>query len=267
MSRLTERKGLRATNPILDLLNRRCSTRAYSDEPVTSDEREAVLHAAMRAPTAGNLMLYSIIEVEDQALKDRLAITCDDQPFIARAPWVLVFVADYQKWLDLFAHSHAYEMEGVERREQLGAGDLLLACSDALIAAQNAVVAAESLGIGSCYIGDVLENGEEHARLLDLPAGTLPIAMLCFGRPKSPRAPVSRQEKYVVMRDRYQRLDDEQLAEVATVLEQQHAPHGLKPGISSYPQDVYRRKFVAGFTKELNRSAGWWIDRWCRGES
>ena len=57
----------------------------------------------MRAPTAGNLMLYSIIEIEDQALKDRLAVTCDDQPFIAKAPWVLVFVADFQKWMDLFA--------------------------------------------------------------------------------------------------------------------------------------------------------------------
>jgi nitroreductase len=58
----------------------------------------------MRAPTAGNLMLYSIIEVEDQALKERLALTCDNQPFIAKAPWVLIFVADYQKWIDLFEH-------------------------------------------------------------------------------------------------------------------------------------------------------------------
>ena len=41
------------------------------------------------------------------------------------------------------------------------AGDLLLALADTCIAAQNAVVAAESLGIGSCYIGDVIENAEQ----------------------------------------------------------------------------------------------------------
>jgi nitroreductase len=244
-------------------MNARCSTRAYSDEPITAEERAAVLHTAMRAPTGGNMMLYSIIEIEDQALKDRLAVTCDDQPFIAEAPWVLLFVADVRKWLDLFAYSHVDELTGVEHRDTLGAGDLLLACSDALIAAQNAVIAAESLGIGSCYIGDVLENGEEHARLLDLPPGTLPIAMLCFGRAKATRAPVSRQEKYVVMRDRYQRLTPAQLQDVSEALEHQHAPHGLRPEIVNYPQAVYERKFVSGFMREMNRSAQWWIDRWC----
>ena len=61
----------------------------------------------------------------------------------------------------------------------------MLACSDALIAAQNAVIAAESLGIGSCYIGDILEQAEDHAELLDLPPHTMPVAMLCFGRAKA----------------------------------------------------------------------------------
>jgi FMN reductase (NADPH) len=249
-------------NPTIDLMNARCSTRTYSDEPITAEEKEAVLHAAMRAPTAGNLMLYSIIEIEDQALKDRLALTCDDQPFIAKAPWVLLFVADYQKWMDLFAYGDAQAVEGVEHRDTLGPGDLLLACSDALIAAQNAVIAAESLGIGSCYIGDILENGEEHAQLLDLPAGTLPIAMLCFGRPKARREPVGRQEKYVLMRDRYHRLTPDELAEVAETLAREYAPHGLKPGVANYPQEIYRRKFVADFTKEMNRSVAWWVERW-----
>ena len=40
-----------------------------------------------------------------------------------------------------------------------------MAVEDALIAAQNSVVSAESLGIGSCYIGDVMENAEEMKEL------------------------------------------------------------------------------------------------------
>ena len=143
----------------------------------------------MRAPTAGNLMLYTIIEIEDQALKDRLAVTCDHQPFIARAPWVLLFVADFQKWMDLFAACGCDDLPGVPAGATPGLGDLLMACNDALIAAQNAVVAAESLGIGSCYIGDIMELGEEHAELLHLPRWTFPAAMLCFGRPKTRAAP------------------------------------------------------------------------------
>ena len=143
-------------NPTIEMMNARSSTRAYDPAPLSDAEKQAILHTTMRAPTAGNLMLYSIIEIEDQALKDRLAVTCDDQPFIAKAPWVLVFVADYQKWIDLFAISGVRDMPGVRHRAVPGFGDLLDACCDALIAAQNAVIAAESLGIGSCYIGDIL---------------------------------------------------------------------------------------------------------------
>ena len=139
----------------------------------------------MRAPTAGNLMLYSVLEIDDQVLKDRLAETCDDQPFIAKAPLVLVFVADLQKWMDRFAAAGVDDLEGVPHGVTPGLGDLMMACCDALIAAQNAVVAAESLGIGSCYIGDIIELGETHAELLGLPRYTFPVTMLCFGHPKA----------------------------------------------------------------------------------
>ena len=185
-------------NETIRLLDARCSTRAYDPAPLTGEEKRAVLHAAMRAPTAGNLMLYSIIEIEDQALKDRLAVTCDDQPFIARAPWVLLFVADFQKWMDLFAACGCDQLPGVPHGVTPGLGDLLMACNDALIAAQNAVVAAESLGIGSCYIGDIMELGETHAELLQLPRYTFPVAMLCFGRPKVTPRRTERYENHVV---------------------------------------------------------------------
>ena len=57
----------------------------------------------MRSPTAGNMMLYSIIEIEDQNTKEKLVKSCDNQPFIAKAPLVLLFLADYQRWMDYFA--------------------------------------------------------------------------------------------------------------------------------------------------------------------
>jgi nitroreductase len=249
-------------NETLALLDRRCSTRSYGPTPLTQEEKGRILHAAMRAPTAGNLMLYSIIEVEDQALKDRLAVSCDDQPFIARAPWVLVFVADYQKWMDLFAVCGVDGLAGVPPRPAPGVGDLLLACCDALVAAQNAVVAAESLGIGSCYIGDILERAEAHAELLGLPNYTLPIAMLCLGRPGGRRRLTPRYTEHLVHRDRYRRLEDGELREVARDLARLHRPRGLPKGVENYPQYVYRRKFAADFTLELNRSVERWIERW-----
>ena len=255
-----------ASRAVLKLLDARCSTRAYAPTPITDEERRAILHAAMRAPTAGNLMLYSIVEIEDQALKDRLVVTCDHQPFIARASWVLLFVADYQKWMDLFAAGDCDQLPGVPRGRTPGAGDLLLAVNDALIAAQNAVVAAESLGIGSCYIGDVMELGEEHAELLHLPRWTFPAALLCFGRPKSRPHRTGRYERFVVHRDAYRRLTPVELAEASADLDALHGERETREGVLGCVQDVYARKFTADFSVEMNRSVAWWIERWTNGE-
>lgn len=254
-------------NPTLDLIEARCSTRVFDATPITDEEKQAILHATMRAPTAGNLMMYTIVEVEDQGLKERLAVTCDDQPFIAKAPWVLVFVADAQKWIDLFAVSgvsapSASSGAGEGRPIVPGLGDLMMACSDALIAAQTAVIAAESLGIGSCYIGDILERFETHAELLGLPNHTLPVAMLCFGRPGSAHRTVGRHTDHVVHRDRYRRLSVQELLETSAQLEREFAPSGLKPGVDNYPRSIYQRKFAADYAVEMDRSVALWLERW-----
>ena len=141
-------------NAILSALSARKSVRVFTTDPVTPDERAAILNAAFQAPTAGNQQLYTILDITDPALKATLADLCDHQPFIAGAPLVLVFLADCRRWLN------AYHAAGITDARKPGAGDLMLAVADTCIAAQNAVVAAESLGIGSCYIGDVLENAE-----------------------------------------------------------------------------------------------------------
>ena len=60
-------------NETLRLIHNRKSTRAYRDEPISAENRRRILEAAMRAPTAGNQMLYSILQVSDQRLKDTLA--------------------------------------------------------------------------------------------------------------------------------------------------------------------------------------------------
>ena len=164
-------------NTILSALTARKSVRVFTDEAVTAEERAAILNAAFQAPTAGNQQLYTILDITDTALKATLADLCDHQPFIAKAPLVLVFLADCRRWLN------AYHAAGMPDARKPGYGDLMLAMADTCIAAQNAVVAAESLGIGSCYIGDVIENAEPMREALRLPEYVVPACMLVFGRP------------------------------------------------------------------------------------
>ena len=131
------------------------------------------------------MMLYSIIEVNEQAAKDTLARTCDNQPFIAKAPLVWLFLADYQRWFDYFMLSGVEELcqRGASRCASPRKATCSWRAATRCIAAQTAVVAAESLGIGSCYIGDIMENYETHRELFGLPQYVFPICLLCFGYP------------------------------------------------------------------------------------
>ncbi len=256
-------------NETLNLINNRRSIRLYTDDPITESERKQILQATMRAPTAGNMMLYSVIEITDQELKKQLSETCDHQPFIAKAPWALIFLADYQRWYDYFRFSGVEEKcreRQVEFRKP-HEGDLFLACCDALIAAQTAVMAAESLGIGSCYIGDILENYETHQRLLQLPKYTFPITMVCFGRSAKseldwklqPRFP----EKFIVHQNGYQPLQPELVSEFENPLTSRYHPEGKYPnGIENMAQRYYFRKFIADFSYEMTRSARVMLDNW-----
>lgn len=250
-------------NETLNVIHNRRSVRAFADKPIERETIDTIVHAAMRAPTAGNMMLYSIIEVSDQAIKENLAKSCDNQPFIAQAPLVLLFLADYQRWVDYFRASDvaAYcEAEGAPLRMP-GEGDLLLACCDALIAAQTAVIAAESLGIGSCYIGDIMEQVEHHSALFNLPHYVFPIALLCFGYPRktSPSQPSPRfAQQYIHFENQYQRLDDAALADMFAPRERQH----YRGAVRNFGQYVYARKFSSDFAVEMTRSVKKAIELW-----
>ena len=108
-------------NAVLDTLEHRSSTRAFArdddDRPVavTDERRAAILHAASRAPSAGAMMMYSIVSIREQATLDRLADLCDHQLHRSPSALALIFVVDYAKWIDLFEHVGCFEPEFVER--------------------------------------------------------------------------------------------------------------------------------------------------------
>jgi nitroreductase len=248
-------------NPVIETILKRKSMRAYENKPILPEVRQDLLRATLRAPTAGNLMLYSIVEVTGQEIKEQLVKSCDNQPFIARAPLVWLFLADYQRWFDYFVASGVEEIckqqEIIMRKPE--EGDLFLACCDALIAAQTAVIAAESLGLGSCYIGDIMENYEVHRDLFALPKYVFPICLLCFGYPtpqQIEREQTSRfQDKYILFENKYHRLSGEEFDEMFREA-QENTFHGREQvlGARNLGQLIYTRKFNADFSQEMSRS-------------
>lgn len=237
---------------VLDQLMERKSIRIFTNTPIQRKEKQAILEAACAAPTAGNQQLYTILDITDQKIKNALAETCDHQHFIATAPMVLIFLADVRRWLDL------YQAANITSRKP-GPGDLFLAVSDANIAAENAVTAAWSLGIGSCFIGDVMENYEKQRILLSLPTYVFPAAMVVFGYPtkqqaerqKPARAPLSS----IVKENAYYLRSPEEL--MAMTKKDWH--------FSSFEDWAVRfcsRKYHSDFSLEMNRSVAAYLSEY-----
>ena len=231
-------------NEIIRQLHERKSVRAFEDRPIESEIRRAVLEAAMAAPTAGNQQMYTIIDVTDAELKRKLSVSCDNQPFIAEAQMVLVFCADFQKWYDAF-------VEGGCSPRKPGVGDLMLAVTDTAIAAQNAVVAAHSLGLGSCYIGDIMENCEIHRELLKLPDYVFPAAMLVMGWPtrqqKEREKPARCALEDIVCENAYHRKGG---AELRAMFAGKHS----QMSYDEWAGRFCNRKYNSDFSREMTRS-------------
>lgn len=236
-------KVRKMNNTIKELIERK-SVRVYTEESISAETKKLIIQAAMEAPTAGNQQLYTILDITDRKIKETLAETCDHQPFIAKAQMILIFCADCQKWYD------AYVAGGCSPRKPQ-AGDLMLAVTDAAIAAQNAVTAAESLGIGSCYIGDIMEQCETHREILHLPPYVFPAAMVVFGYPteqqKKRCKPERADQKFIVHENGYCRLEESQLKEMLH--------KNYKAGdFENWIQAFCTRKYNSDFSREMSRS-------------
>lgn len=258
---------MKANNKVketLELINRRRTIRAYDSRELTQEEVDRIIYGAMRAPTAGNMMFYSIIQVDDQEIKDKLAKTCDNQPHIAKAPLVLIFLADMQRWWDYFNVCDVKDLcvDMALDFETPQESDLLLACCDALIAAQNAVITAEALGIGSCYIGDIMENIEIHRELLNLPKWVFPITMVCFGYPKGDKEKIPLQsrfpQKFIHFINKYNRLNQGDFSEMFKGVKRDYNIKYAK----NLGQTFYFAKLGADYSKEMRRSVKVAIRDW-----
>src|SRR5690554_4046104 len=166
-------------NEVIELLASHTSIRNFNGTNITDEQEQQIIKSAMRGATAGNMMAYSIIKIKSKQTLSKLAKSCDNQPFIENADLALLFVADNYKWHKYFEQRNI--TEAFPKYKGPCISDFMLGVQDGMIAAQNAVIAAESLGIGTCYIGDIMENYEYHKELFNLPKYTMPIALVVMG--------------------------------------------------------------------------------------
>jgi len=189
--------------PTIDLLCSHRSIRSFTDQKVSTEQRDAIIAAAQSASTSSFLQCSSIVRVTDPALRDQLVTLTGGQTWVADAAEFWVFCADFNRHLQICPDA------------QLGrAEQLLLGCVDTALMAQNAMVAAESMGLGGVFIGGIRNNIAQVTELLGLPKFVLPLFGFCLGYPESvpdvkPRIPQS----MLVHENRYQPVDPAVLAD------------------------------------------------------
>ncbi|MFG0251876.1 MAG: nitroreductase family protein [Phycisphaerales bacterium JB038] len=186
----------------LDLLNSHRSIRLYKSDPVREEALAAILHAASRASSSGNMQTYSIIVTKDAERRAALWELHYEQDMIKQAPVLLTFCVDWNRmvhWCESSDASPGYD----------NVLSFLVGFADALIAAQNAAVAAESLGLGICYMGTTICIPHKLIDFFKLPRRVFPATTLVLGHPEE--APDLRARlplESIVHRESYAPFDD-----------------------------------------------------------
>ena len=184
--------------PLAEALAQRSSVRSYAPGAVRREVVQALLAAAVRAPTAMHQEVWQFLIVQDrsqlQRISDRAKPLFIDELHRAhrdRSGSALSLFADPS--FDIFH----------------GAGTLVVICgpepgvfvaADCWLAAENLMLAAHALGLGTCVIGSAVAalNTAPTRQELGIPAGIQAIAPIAVGAPAHPVAPTARKEPAIL---------------------------------------------------------------------
>ena len=154
-----------------ELVRLRRSMRKFTDEPLTSEQVETLMRAALMSPSSKGKHAWHFVIVEDQSMLERLS-HCKAQgaDFLAGAPLAIVVLGDPQEsdvWVE-----------------------------DASVASTVLLYAAEDLGLGACWI-QVRERYMEDGTpadsvvraLLDIPEPLRVLSIVAVGHKGMERKP------------------------------------------------------------------------------
>lgn len=164
------------SSDLLPFLTTRSSVREYHTAPVSDEELGYLLRCASTAPSAGDLEAWDVVVVTERATRQALSTAALGQRHVAAAPLVLVVCANHTRSMTRY-----------------GGRGTLYAVQDATIACTYLMLAAHALGLHTCWTG-AFDEGEVR-RIVHLPDGILPIALLPIGHgnppiSRTPRMPV-----------------------------------------------------------------------------
>lgn len=191
---------------LYDLIMKRRSTRNFKDEEIPEHIIEQLVDAANNAPSGGNIQPLSVILVQKADARKELAEMVGDQPWVKNAPLSLIFCIDFhriKKWASMFE---------TDFKGENAFSHFLIAYADLMCAAQNVVILAQDHGLGSVYIGTILDVIDRARKYFTIPKYVLPMMVLSMGYPKSiPKGVPKLKRDVIAHREKYKELSDDEI--------------------------------------------------------
>ncbi|MFW6163526.1 MAG: nitroreductase family protein [Planctomycetota bacterium] len=153
---------------VLAFIQKRRSIRQYKDEPVSDEQVETLLRAAMAAPSAGNEQAWAFVVIRDRERLDQCAAIHPYAQMCKTATAAVLVCGDRSR----------------EKHEGMWPQD----CSAAV---ENLLLAAAHIGLGTCWCGVHPRPDREQAfrGLCDLPDTVVPFALVAVGVPAETKGP------------------------------------------------------------------------------
>jgi len=160
-----------ADSIVLNNIMTRTSVRSYQDKPVEKEKVEAMLRAAMAAPSGVDVRPWHFHVVTDKALLEALAVANPNAKFVAKAPLAIVVSGDMNK------------------AAKGGAHDLWI--HDVAAATENLLLAAHAQGLGGTWTSTFPSEDRMEAvsKALGLPDNLIPFCTVGIGYPDGEPTP------------------------------------------------------------------------------
>ena len=144
----------------------RRSIRKYTDSPVTDNDIEDLLRAAMSAPSGYNQQLWEFIVIKDNKIKEAITEFHPYSYMLRQAPLAIVVCGNLEK------ENHADDWGSFWEQ-------------DCAAATENILIEAQHLGLGAVWISayprkDIIVGLK---KLLKLPMKVIPLSIIAVGHP------------------------------------------------------------------------------------
>ena len=159
-----------------NIIQTRTSIRLYNPQPISQENIDTILQSAILAPSAKNLQPWRFVVVQqDKQLIHNIADLMQHSTFIKSADCLICVFLDKDNTFD-------YTKD----------------CQSIGACIENMLLTATSLGIGSCWIGEILDKQTEVKELLQVEQSRYDLmAIVSLGYPlrktnhRTPRRPLS----------------------------------------------------------------------------